>query len=98
MADRMTKSMVIKKFQEFCSLLGCPAFLDEEWDRERRGLFLDMSYRGKYFVRRYTGNGTILTPFGLKSRNAAEMWDALDFACDAIRIADSLLPSALGWK
>ena len=89
MADRINKEMVIRKFKSFCAVLGLPAYLDEEWDRERTGLFLDMSYRGRYIVRQYTG-GSILTPFGLKHRTAAEMWDALDFGTVAVEIAGCL--------
>ena len=83
--DRITKEMVVRKFQAFCKALGCNAFIDEEWNRERVGLFLDMSTRSRYVVRQYTG-GTILTPFGLKNRTAAEMWDALDFGTVALNV------------
>ena len=84
--DRITKEMVCRKFSAFCLALGVDAFFDEEWDRNRSGLFLDMSYRNRYVVRHYTPHGSILTPFGLKHRTAAEMWDALDFATVAVEL------------
>jgi len=96
MAERITKEMVIRKFRLFCEVLGTNCFIDEEWDGtyagkhlsnlERPGLFLDMGYRAKYVIRQYTGK-SVLTPFGLKHRNAAEMWDALDLAISAINLA-----------
>jgi hypothetical protein len=79
--DRITRAMVERKAELFAKLMG------RTYGEGEGSYWLDyIACYGGYTLVLIGPRGSHRTPFGSKRRKAQEMWNTIDFACEAIRL------------
>ena len=78
--ERVTRKQVDEKARLFAKLLG------EPYGGEPGSWWLDFTPYGGFNLVKMSDHGSQRQPFGCKRRNQREMFDTLDFACEALRL------------
>jgi hypothetical protein len=88
--DKITRAMVEKKAQTFAKLMG-----KKYGELEPGSYWLDfIACYGGYTLVETTKGGGQRNPFGHKRRRAREMYETLDFACEAVRLTQEAAEQA----